>query len=299
MADLARQQTVEFNSLVYDAAKKGCVDQLLCSLSSHPHLIDIPNPRKRKRTPLFAAAMKGHVSAIETLVELGSQAIDTPNELGLMPLAIAAWKGHMEVIETLVRLGSKAIDTPNELGYTPLHIAAGRGHVEVIEALVRLGSQALDTATSAGITPVHEGALWGHAQVIEALVRLGSKAIDTCDREDWTPLNAAVLNGHVAVIETLVRIGSKAIDTPNRLGTPLYVAVGHASNPVPHVVKVLKALGANANISTDDLLDYQRKLLVTTLCEEEVAEVRYRVYFGHSLTHQLLFELERLSRSLD
>ena len=44
-----------------------------------------------------------------------------------------------KMIETLVRLGSTAIDTPDNNGVTPVYAAAQNGHVNEIETLFFLG----------------------------------------------------------------------------------------------------------------------------------------------------------------
>ncbi|MBX9638665.1 MAG: ankyrin repeat domain-containing protein, partial [Mycobacteriaceae bacterium] len=59
------------------------------------------------RTPMHVAAKNGQVPAIETLVRLGSAAIDTPDIFGCTPIWIATSNGHVAAIETLARLDRK------------------------------------------------------------------------------------------------------------------------------------------------------------------------------------------------
>ena len=99
-----------FKSDVCDAAKSGNLRELVTALASYPHLLDTPHAQQRGRTPLHIAAENGHAGIIAKLVELGSQAIDTPDKYGCTPISMAALKGRESVIETLVRLGSQAID---------------------------------------------------------------------------------------------------------------------------------------------------------------------------------------------
>lgn len=59
----------------------------------------------------------------------------------------AAWNGHVLVIETLVRLGSKAIDTPTINGWTPVYCAAHGDHMDCLRTLISLGADCSNTLT--------------------------------------------------------------------------------------------------------------------------------------------------------
>lgn len=114
---------MEFNSIVYDAAKNGDIDALEAAILHHRHLIDTPN--NKGWTPMHVAAKRGHAIIIETLVRLKSMSIDYPiKHNGWTSLYVAVQYAHIPVIETLIRLGSKAIDIPENTGWTPMHVAA-------------------------------------------------------------------------------------------------------------------------------------------------------------------------------
>ena len=243
----------KFDPVVWDAAEVGDIDTLVSALTLHPYLIDAPHFRERRQTPMFIAAQNGHVGIVSKLVELGSRAIDTPDNSGSTPMHAAASNGRVSVIMALVRLGSQAIDTPNKYGWTPMIAAAMHGHVSVVETLVRLGSM----------------------------------AIDTPDNYDYTPMIAAASKGHVSVVETLVRLGSMAIDTPDNYGwTPVCFAAHHGST----CLKTLKLLGADcAILSASSRSDISSDLLD----EDESLSIRYNVYFHRSLSSRLLFEVAK------
>lgn len=165
---------MEYNPIVYNAAKSGDVGALKTIVLHKPHLIDIPN--KSGWTPMHVAAKYGRVTAIETLVQLGSTSIDTRGEFdGWTPLFVAVQYKHISVIETLIRLGSKAIDIPENTDWTPMHHAA-----------------------------------WNEqSSTIETLVRLGSKAIDSLDMYGWTPMNAAVVKRDTLSVMTFKMLGAE------------------------------------------------------------------------------------------
>lgn len=105
-------------------------------------------------TPFHKAARNDDALTIKLLVEAGSTFIDIPSFLHRgTPLFIAACYGNANVIETLVLLGSTALDTPCSEGNTPMSIAAMTGRSVIVELLVRLGSQVIDLRNSHGFTP--------------------------------------------------------------------------------------------------------------------------------------------------
>lgn len=128
-----------FTSDVYDAANVGNVD-LVTSLVSQGHAIDARHPFKLHQTPLYIAALQGKVEVVERLVELGSQALDTPDLHGNTPIYAATFNGHVAVIEALVRFGSKAIDIANNLNVTPIQAAGRMGRLECLQTLLVLGA---------------------------------------------------------------------------------------------------------------------------------------------------------------
>ena len=166
---------MEFNPIVWNAAKNGDVDALVTALALYPHHIDTPNPHELQKTPLWIAAENGYVEIITKLVEFGSTSIDTLDIDGRTPMFAAAYFGYVSVIETLVRFGSTAIDTPNNDGWTPMHAAACTGHVPVIETLVRLGSQAIDTPDKYGWTPMFAATRCNNVKSFKTLKLLGAK----------------------------------------------------------------------------------------------------------------------------
>lgn len=245
----------KFKYDVWDAVYKGDIDALATALESYPHLIDASCSLMYGKTPMYIAAARGHVEIVIKLIELGSNAIDTPSTYGYTPLYAAASSGCVLTIETLMYLGSKAIDTPDKDGRTPMFIAA----------------------------------YYGHVSAIEALVRLGSKAINTPDNYGCTPMRMVVfLNRNASAIETFLRLGCNTIDTPNKRGLTLICDVARSGDAKS--VIILKMLGANCfNPSFNILSVKMTKLLNTQVDENNSATLRYNVYFRRSLASRLLF----------
>ncbi len=65
----------------------------------------------------------------------------TADNQGNTPLHAAAGKGHIESVNTLLKLKAD-VNCTNNQGDTPLHLAASKGHVEVVKALLQKGAKA-------------------------------------------------------------------------------------------------------------------------------------------------------------
>lgn len=269
------------------AAAGGGHDEFIRELAhADPTLID--KATESGITPLFCAASNGHASTIETLVRLGSKSIDSPSGSGATPMHRAAFYGHVRAIETLVRLGSQAIDTPELYGDTPLHIAARKRYPLVIKTLVRLGSLAMNTKNKLGGTPLSEAVSSGSVEAVAMCIQLGSTSIDTPCLRNTTPMKLAAAYGFVEIVELLARFGSRFVDETYEIDIQVVMSV------YSPYLKCLRTIFALSRIQTEPV----QRNIQEHLDEEFVLNVRYRVYFAHSLVSKLLFSLKRNRREL-
>lgn len=113
------------------------------------------------------AAIKGHVRAIEGLIQGGAD-VNHKDERGLTALHVAAVFGQVEAIRTLVRAKADVnVQTPDR--WTPLHLAAQEGRVEAIKELIGLGAS-FDVEDSDGRTPIEIAIQNSHPETAEALM---------------------------------------------------------------------------------------------------------------------------------
>lgn len=88
---------------------------------------------------LHYAAADGHASVVSTLLQLlNSKGIDERNSQRKTPLHAAAEKGHDSVAVQLLAAGAN-INSPDHNKVSPLHCAARGGHQEVVKRLVNCG----------------------------------------------------------------------------------------------------------------------------------------------------------------
>ena len=82
-------------------------------------------------TPLWIAALKGHLAVVQYLLEQG---VDKDNAMnsGMTPLHIAAQEGHTAVVHCLLQQGADISKAMND-GRLPIDVAAN----EEIKQLIR------------------------------------------------------------------------------------------------------------------------------------------------------------------
>jgi len=139
------------------AAKEGDEDKVIRLLESG---VDVDAPGVVLRvdgqpdgsTALIAAAIKGHVEIVRTLINYGAD-VNRVNNLGVAPLEAAvrglhfkdeadttAHKRHASVISLLIDSGAYVDVTQPNNGNTPLHEAALSGYTAIVEELLRHGA---------------------------------------------------------------------------------------------------------------------------------------------------------------
>ena len=88
---------------------------------------------------------------------------------GFTALHLAAQQGHVEAINTLIEQGSNLEAKDHWCGYTALHRAVESGHLDAINTLIEKGSS-LEAKDNDGQTALHRAALKGHVEAISTLI---------------------------------------------------------------------------------------------------------------------------------
>ncbi|XP_026291166.1 uncharacterized protein LOC113215718 [Frankliniella occidentalis] len=130
------------------------------------------------------------------------------------PLCVAAGRGHLEALQRLVQLGAdKDAGTRDEPDVTPLRRAATRGHAEVVRWLVKEGARLFDRSKPS-FTPLMAAALRGHLAVVKLLVpasqltkqqqRERLDLLQHVNPNGWTALHCAVPLGSLEVVRYIL-----------------------------------------------------------------------------------------------
>ncbi|KAM5228725.1 BRCA1-associated RING domain protein 1 [Ctenodactylus gundi] len=108
------------------------------SMKLSPHCLMAGKRNHRGETLLHIASIKGDVSAVEYLLQNGSDP-NVKDHAGWTPLHEACNHGHLKVVELLLQ--HKAL--VNTTGYqndSPLHDAARNGHLDIVKLLLSCGA---------------------------------------------------------------------------------------------------------------------------------------------------------------
>lgn len=147
----------------FEAAKNNRLDEITKLAGRFPKEID---QYQNGWSALMIAALNGHSSIVQFLLERGSNVNGAPDD-GWTALMLAAQEGHL--LTVLVLLGKNAeVDRTNAENATALMIAAGRGFLPVVNTL--LGYKAdPNTVGKGGWTALKLAEHYEHPDVIKAL----------------------------------------------------------------------------------------------------------------------------------
>ena len=175
---------------------------------------------------LHAAAAKGDVAEIETLVKSGS-AVDARDDRARTPLHVAAFMRKPDAVRTLMRLGAdaNALETQK---YDIVTIAAVADDVPMLKVALEGGCKAGNITSPYYGTALIAAAHLGHDEVVRTLI--AAKApLDHVNNLGWTAVIESIVLGdggkrHVATLKALVDAGAN-VNLADRSGeTPLTLA---------------------------------------------------------------------------
>eukprot|EP00794_Sanderia_malayensis_P017324 gene17324-19057_t len=185
-----------------------------CSLSELDHM---------HRTPLHWAAILGHTSTAELLIERGSDPL-MPDQNGVRPLHYAAQNNFGKTVNAMLQ-HENVKDVPDNDRRTALMWAAAKGAYDALAVLIS-HKQDILTSDKAGATALHMAAEGGHLACVTLLLQ-HQAGVNVIDKQQYTPLFCACQMGHREIVEALLLHGA-AVDLEDREGrTPLHwAAVG-------------------------------------------------------------------------
>jgi ankyrin repeat protein len=188
---------------VFDAARKGCVEELKHLLSSgvSPHSI------QKEGISLFALALRGgNAPCVAALIEAGIPPNEPINRFGETPLFVSISGKAAPLFDLLIDKGASPIKA-NTFGYQPLHIAAAGGFLHATSRLLELGADINIKTIQKGGTPLIEAARNGQVETIEFLLRKGA-LIELQNKDGETALVLAAKAGKAGAVNMLLKAGA-------------------------------------------------------------------------------------------
>lgn len=144
-----------------------------------------------KRTVLLFLAILG--------LPIATWAGDDAAQSGHTPLHAAAWKGDVAQIKSLIA-GGADVNAASSFGTTPLHSAAVNNQVEAVKTLLQQGAR-VEARDGLGRTPLFAALEIGASRpVIDALLAAGAAA-DAKDNNGKTPVDIAWTDDMRAVLK--------------------------------------------------------------------------------------------------
>lgn len=187
-------------------------------------------------TPLITAASSGHVSIVETLLNLGADPY-LSNWYG-NALACAVESGQSAVIRTLVRHGMSP-DGEADAKRLPIQCAIDHDHAAAVETLVDLGANP-NVFDQNGVLFAHRAAICGRTEILNLLLQRGWTTLETKSR-GRTALLWAADAGQEAVVRLLLDRGADVQAQDDYECTALDLAFGHSHKAI---AELLLAKGA-------------------------------------------------------
>ena len=199
------------------------------------------------RTPLFLAALMGHMSLTERLMELHANSLLITDNLGKNPLHIAASLGHLSVVRVILKFiennqleelipavaeaESRVVisqqsfcEICDNTGSNALHLAVSSRNfkIDAVKLLSQLYPSLCQKQNKNGKTPLYFAAHYGNKEATSELLRRSDLSHIT-NSEGWSPLHEAALKGHSEIVSIICDSLISSPDAPmeDRLATKL------------------------------------------------------------------------------
>ena len=157
-------------------------------------------------TPLWGAALNGHLAVIRELVDHG--AIVDLRVINTTPLFVAAADNRLDVVAFLASHGG-SIGTGGSMARSPLWAAAWHGHIAVVAWLIAHGADVNAQDESCSRSPLWCAVKNGHHDVVGALLAAGADVNARAKARHATSMEAAAFKGDVVMMRLLA---TRAID---------------------------------------------------------------------------------------
>ena len=227
-------QEVEIGTPLFHAALNGHVElcQLLLAHGANPNT-------SFDSMPVFSESAKtGNLELIKVLIEHGAE-INVTDSGDQDALQKASMKGDKALVVYLLEHGADVYHEDGS-GCTATILAAHLGFADTVQLLIHGGAD-LEHHTSKGWTPLH--CCFSHAETTHVLLKNGAD-VNSVTKKGCTPLFLAAQSGGLDVVRALLSYSPDLEILSAEGESALTVATKSGS---PEVVRLLLEAGANIN----------------------------------------------------
>jgi ankyrin repeat protein len=225
---------------IFRAVHEGVVAEVERLLDEDDRLVEA----RETLTPLFIAALRGHVDVVRLLLERGADS-EASDDQGLTPLHYGVLSSRdEEVVDVLLDWGADANKT-GSMGATPLILALGQGKTGAAKRLLRsVGRQGLNAQADNGATAFSGACNLGHTDIARLLLLEG--ADHTIPQHGGcTALMAAESKGHEECV-ALIQVRTHMIGFVWHRGIRGETVMVRSSERLDHLFMLLSVVGRGA-----------------------------------------------------
>ena len=179
-------------------------------------------------TPLVWACDGGDISLIGRLFKARADVNKVGDNEGPSALWAAAFRGHLEAVQYLLEQGAEPNLENKERG-TALYVAASGSCLDIVGELLKHGAT-VNLKGGSHVRPLNAAAYFGYMDILQLLLEHGAEIDPDDDYRYGSALGAAARRGHDEVIRKLLRKGWSVNRKMKTYNSPLVAAAayGHA-----------------------------------------------------------------------
>ncbi|XP_022099973.1 E3 ubiquitin-protein ligase MIB1-like [Acanthaster planci] len=235
LGDLLGGSDASSGAALFQAAATGNTNKVREIIKNHPDAVKFQNDEKQ--TALQAAAHRGHMDVVSTLV--GAKApLELEDEDGDTALAYAVLGNKPDIVKHLLLAGSN-VNAANNKGLTPLHLAAAKGHQTCVEVLLKPMPSRCDVncKDQAGNVPLYLAMRSKSKPIVKLLVEHQCIDLRLTNKNGFNSLHNAVMTTNLYAVEAILRASPNMVNIPKEDGfTALHLA---ALNGLPDIILTL------------------------------------------------------------
>ncbi|MFC1724792.1 ankyrin repeat domain-containing protein [candidate division KSB1 bacterium] len=161
---------------------------------------------------IFKSAQEGDLAKIKELTADNSELVNAKDDDSNTPIFYAALGGHLDIIKFLIEKNAEA-DIKNKDAETPLHYAAYGGNNNVVLFFVQKGLD-INAQTIYGYSPLHYAVLSGKKDAVKTVIVNGAD-INLKNGSGNTPLDLAIENKINDIVSFLKTKGAEETEIPD------------------------------------------------------------------------------------